>query len=449
MLPKNGIASWAKLILGRALRPGTVVRIGGTIVLGQIAVALIGIVSIRLITELAPPSVFGNANLILTVLTLATALFIAPITNTQLRYYTKPSESGRPDGFAGETLFFVLIATVLVSAIAVSGYGIWCLIRGAKFEYVLLTWGISLFCVTNARNVVVNRLHAMRRFTLYSWVLVAEALLIAMATATALSVAATTSAYIAGQAIGGIILFCLAIWIAPLPLFRSKASLLERSDFAKRIWTYGAPFAPLGILTWFANLSDRYVVAYLLGAAFVGQYVAAFAIGSRGMGLTNSALNSFFRPQLFDAENHGNNAAAQKIFWRWIVSGILVNALTLVFLAAVSHFIIDHLLAPAYRIRATPIVLWTAGAYAIYGLTQVCETRLMSIDHSIQLILPVIVGAVGDLGLSFLLVSTNGVVGAAQAACGSFALQFLATGFVLAYAGRARRLKHRRTSPYA
>ena len=63
------------------------------------AVGLIGIIALRLLTALAPPAVFGEANLLLTTLGLATTVSSQPFTNTQLRFHSAAQASGRGDAF--------------------------------------------------------------------------------------------------------------------------------------------------------------------------------------------------------------------------------------------------------------------------------------------------------------------------------------------------------------
>jgi len=55
------------------------------------------------------------------------------------------------------------------------------------------------------------------------------------------------------------------------------------------------------------------------------------------------------------------------------------------------------------------------------------------------LIVPVTVGATANIALSFLLVSRQGILGAARASCLSYIAQFLVTALLLSLALRRRR----------
>jgi O-antigen/teichoic acid export membrane protein len=245
--------------------------------------------------------------------------------------------------------------------------------------------------------------------------------------------------FLLGQALAIVVL--LAVIIATE---KGAASILRifgpaNAGLLSRAWSYGAPFAPISFLSWLANLGDRYTLAFLLGTETTGRYVAPFSVASRPMGLASGALCDLFRPILFDAENRGDSRHARRIFVGWIASSIVLSAAALTVIYFGGGLIIRLLLAPDYRNGAVTIMLWVALGYAFCGVTGVVENRLFSLGHSGRVILPMIIGALGNVTLSFVLIRLHGIVGAAQATCGSFVLQSLATiGFLLhALSGRS------------
>jgi Na+-driven multidrug efflux pump len=157
------------------------------------------------------------------------------------------------------------------------------------------------------------------------------------------------------------------------------------------------------------------------------------------MMLINSALCDLFRPILFDAENRRDAAGATIAFRRWVLSSI---ALSLVGLATVylgGSLIARSLLAPAYRDGAVEIMLWVSLGYSVNSVTQVIESRLLSLGHSARLLLPMLSGAIANLAFSIVLIRYDGIVGAAQATCASFLFQHVATLGFLLHALRQRR----------
>lgn len=213
-------------------------------------------------------------------------------------------------------------------------------------------------------------------------------------------------------------------------------------EFGARAFTYGAPFAPMSFLSWLANLGDRYTLGALLGAAAAGRYVAPFSIASRGMLLANAALCDLFRPILFDAENRDDARGARDTFVQWLLSSLLLSAAGVGVVYFGGSLIARLLLAPEYRPGAVAIMLWVSVGYTVSGITQVIESRLLSLGHSARLLLPMLMGAAANVGFSIVLIGRQGIVGAAEATCASFVFQGAATTAVLVNALRKRRADH-------
>jgi O-antigen/teichoic acid export membrane protein len=404
-------------------------------VLGYGVTSLIGLVALRAFTELAPPEVFGTANLALSASTLAATLFIAPITNTQLRFHTL-YRGERGAGFTRLVLQCAIATAIAVCAIGACVWGGWAFVGDAPLNSFGLAALCALFAATVVRNVLLNRAQAERRQVFYVGVQVTEAVLVAALTAAALLIARSAEGYIAGQAIGAIGVVAL-LFVFEGPRLRTS-EVVAPQELKERIRSYGLVFIPIGLLTFAANMSDRYVLGAMTGSAAVGQYVAPFAIASRAMGIANAIINDLLRPALFDAENLGQTDRARRIFRLWLGARAALAALSIVGIFIAGPLIAKLLLAEEYRPGAVQIMAVVALAYAIYGTTQTLETRLMSLDHSRKLLPPLILGSAGNIALSLYLIPTAGALGAAQATAGSFLLQMFATAYFLSRARRGQ-----------
>jgi O-antigen/teichoic acid export membrane protein len=395
------------------------------------AVAAIGVVSIRLLTELAPPAVFGEANLLLTVLGLAVTTAFQPFTNTQLRYHSAAADAGLGDAFTRETLLWTAAAGAGVSVLAAIA---WAALRAAHATQLGLTGllgAIGLVFATGGRNVIYGRLQAERRNLRYGGLLVAEAAVVAAGAALGLWVSATVDGYVIGAAAGMVGAALLGFSFAPGGVRGLLTEARRPPDFLSQVRAYGLPFAPIGVLSWLANLADRYVLGALMGAAAAGRYVAPFSIASRGMSLFSGALGDLLRPALFAAVNRGDEAGSRSIFWGWVAARTLAAAGGLIGLALFGPLIVRLLLAPGYRQGALPIMMWVAAAYGVQGVIQTLETRLMSLERTSWLILPLAIGGVSNLAFSLLLIPRGGAVGAGQATAASFAVQAVVTLYLL------------------
>lgn len=397
---------------------------------GQVFVALVGVGAMRLYTELAPPQVFGESNLVLTMLGLAMQLFVAPFTASQLRYHSEAQIRNEGGLFAREVLVWSLRSALVLAAVggfALAAYHALC---GGSIGYVAaLAAAIWLIAVT-ARNVLMNRLQAESRQAAYTSLLAIEAVFLASLTGLALRFSASVGSFLIGQALAVCALLVLILIRAPWPVAEATSGRAN-TGFLGKVIAYGVPFAPMALCSWVANLADRYTVAFLLGSAAVGEYVAPFAIASRGMALANVALNDLFRPMLFDAENRREAATANRVFGTWIVASLTISLAALLFIYVAGELVARILLAKEYRAQAVGVMLWVSLAYAVFGFTQILETRLLSLGRSARLLPSMALGAIANVAFSFVLVSWNGILGAAQATFASFAVQSVSTAIIL------------------
>jgi O-antigen/teichoic acid export membrane protein len=405
-------------------------RVGTVVVVGNGLVALIGVLALRVYTELAPAEVFGAANLVLTALGLAFQLLIHPIIATQLRYHTGAVQVGDGDRFTGQALRLGLAVSVGLTALGGIGFAAYAIAVDARIDALMLFAAAAWILTATFRHVFMARLHAEQQMTSYMALRVAEAAFMMLATAWALRLTLRPESFVWGQVVAFGIVVAGVAFLAPWSIWRSMwAGRMPR--FLDKVWRYGAPFVPMAFLFWVANLSDRYVLAGLVGAAAVGQYLAAFTIASSGFGLTNGALTELFRPMLFAAENAQDHDRARRVFLAWLASYVAISLCGLAAIVLIGQWIVDLVLAEAYRPGAVEIMLWIALGYAINGLTTAFENRMFSLGQSARVLAPLAAGAAGNIVLSWMLVTWHGTVGAAQASCLSFGLQFLLTGIAL------------------
>jgi O-antigen/teichoic acid export membrane protein len=411
----------------------------GTVVFAAVALtALIGIAALRVYTHLASAEVFGSASLVLGVLGLSFQFLAQPVVSTQLRYHTEATRAGFGESFTVEVLRFALLAAAIMAGVLLLGFALWrTLVGGGGFGAGgMLAAAIVWAFVYTARCVFAARVHAEQRMASFSVLRVAEALLVAIVTGTLLAWSARAEAFVWGQVAGacGAVLLIMPFmpWTARGTFARAARSGAHAvPDFRKRLWSYGAPFAPMAALTLVANLGDRYVLAALLGTAAVGQYIAAFTIASQGFMLSRSALGDLFRPKLFDAESTGDRGRARRLFLAWLAAYAAVSLLGLLIIAVLGEWIVWLVLAEPYRAGAVKIMLWIGFGYGISGLTTVLENRMLSLGHSVRLLWPVGAGAAANVAFAYALVPVNGIVGAAQATCLSFLLQLMLTAVAL------------------
>ncbi|MGA2188610.1 MAG: oligosaccharide flippase family protein [Steroidobacteraceae bacterium] len=415
------------------------VRTGLLIVAAQVAIALISVLALRLYTNLMTPAAFGAANLVLSALGLGLQLFVAGYTAALLRFYSESETPERADAFARKTMSLALRGVVVLVGILLIVVTVATLTNTGAYSPLLFVSGVAWLFAMTVRNVLMSRIQAQRRQAAYAWLQVIEAALLCGVSVGALGMSPTVEAFLIGQtlAVAFVTLVILMADRTNLGLFRIRPGV--KGGFGRKAWAYGAPFVPMSLLSWVANLGDRYTLAAMLGPGAAGRYVAPFSIASRGMLLANSALCDLFRPLLFDAENRRDRVGADKTFVVWIAASVALSAAGVAIVHFAGALIAALLLAQGYRAGAVEIMLWVSLGYAVSGVTQIIESRMLSLGHSARLLFPMVLGAIANVTFSIFLIRRNGVIGAAQATCASFVFQNLATAGFLIQALRRRR----------
>jgi len=379
-------------------------RSGVLIVVGNVLTILFRVAALRIFTHLMSAGAYGAANLVLGILALGFQLLIQPVASTQLRYHTEASRAGRGDAFTIQALRWTLAAAAVVAVLCVLGFSLWPFETGASVGAGMMA-AIVFWIVGNAlKTVFAVRLHAEQRISIYVWLRVAEAGLVAVITSSALLFFPGAEAFVWSQAVTFAVLILATSLVAPWPTLSAFLRVAERDSgaqpFRANLWRYGGPFLPMAGLTWLANMGDRYVLAALLGAGATGQYLAAFTIASTGFILANGAMGDLFRPKLFDAETTGAHRHANRIFAVWLAAYIGISLCGLAAIALLGRWIAWLLLAEPYRAHAVEIMLWVGFGYSLAGLVQVLTNRMFSLGRSTGLLLPVALGAFADVGFS-------------------------------------------------
>ena len=114
-----------------------------------------------------------------------------------------------------------------------------------------------LFAMT-VRNVLLSRIQAQRRQTRYATLQAIEALLLVGVTVLALHFAHSVESFLIGQTLAIGLFLAIVLMVEPgaqgaLRRFWSASG----ASFGAKAWSYGAPFAPMSLLSWLANLGDR------------------------------------------------------------------------------------------------------------------------------------------------------------------------------------------------
>ena len=154
---------------------------------------------------------------------------------------------------------------------------------------------------------------------------------------------------------------------------------------------------------------DRMVVSSLLGAQSLGLYMAAMQVGMVMIALVEP-LNKALAPWLFRQLARDDEAVRRMIVRR--TYGLLA-ALVLagVLLATLAWMLFDRLVGTAY-VAARPLVPWMVAGFVLQGMYYAVVNYLFFAERTGRLSVTSATTAVVGLGVSYLLTSHWGLLGA-------------------------------------
>jgi O-antigen/teichoic acid export membrane protein len=380
---------------------------------GQAASALGLLVGTRLLTEFVPPDTFGTVNLLVGLNTLGFNLFCLPQLLTVLRFYPEAAARGETQQLR-RTFAAMLRKTgaLLVAAVLLIGAGV---TYGTSYSYGVFLVLAALVVAEVWRTFEWNLLSAARRQGAYALWSMAESwarpLLAVLAVLVfGVRTEAVLAGYLAATA-GGVLLFAL-LRKREAP---AEAKPEERQEIRKQeIRRYALPLLPLALVAWVGGISDRYIIAAIVGVEETGVYSATYGLISRPFLMLNGVVELLLRPIYFQAVADGDRPREARILraWMWLMA--LAAAAGGLLITLLRQTIADLFFGEQYRSGAD-LMPWIALGYAFLSVAYVGEKPSYAHKRTMWVLVIQATGAVLSVAVAIPLVHALGVLGAALA----------------------------------
>lgn len=270
------------------------------IVANQFGTVVLGIIGIKLVSQLVPPTVYGTYALFLTLTQLGVLVTHSGLINHTTRYWQR--EAARAGAYTrflwtaswrGGLYLVPIVVLTSVGLVFFAHDPIWLIL-------VPLLWFSNLI---GAMTAVANGALGAAEQRWRMWLLctvsaAARALLPAvLVVLTGASVLALASGFAAH---GIIVLLCI------LRIFRWSISSNATSGATTQQWLtelrdYGRPYILIGIGAWLLQNADRWVVASFFGDEKAGLFALASSIGGMAPALAAGGMLQLVFPSAFRA----------------------------------------------------------------------------------------------------------------------------------------------------
>ena len=368
---------------------------------GQAVAALASLATIRVMTGILRPEVYGQLGLALTVAMLAQQCVLGPIAMAAARYYAPACDGANIRGYLRGVGILCAAGTlalgVITAAMAFWISGVWI---AAAYAW---TSSISSL-VDGIQNAARQRALVAVHQSVGGW------LRLALAAGAARLWGGSSAATLCAYAAGYLVLSasqCFFLW-------RNLRSAREREITAAMTFpllNYAWPFAAWGVFTWIQASADRWSINAYCGLYQTGLYQSLYQLGYYPASLLSQFLLQIATPIFFAKAGHGE---AEHWNRRLVLGAIGGTLLAGAVSAAGGHKLLALLLAPGYRAQSallTPLIL----ASGFFAAGQIGALDCMMSMNTRRLIAPKIVTALGGAALLLAgaaIAGTKGVVAA-------------------------------------
>lgn len=380
---------------------------------GQLVAALGTLVGVRIQTEVIPPDVFGEAVLLAGLSTLTLTIVGVPYARGAMLFYGEVASNGLQ-----EWLFHYVRKSVAkhlglaIVLLVACGLPYTKITGGSYWAVYILS---ALLAVDAARTVEMAFLNAKREQQEYAiWSILEAWSRPVVAVVAVLFFDAKVEVILAGYVVASAAIFVLFVkWAAQSKREYSESDLERIHDIKGRVERYSLPLMPQGLVGWLGALSDRYLLAALVGLHESGIYSAVYGLISRPFLLAQNVSELSIRPIYFHAVTANDQERENVIFRRWIVVNFLVGLALFAICFAGSNLITGYLLGAAYSGGVILIPYLAIGHLFLivgYGL----NGFLYAHEYTKQLFWFDLLAVVLSLGLSPLAMLSFGIIGAAS-----------------------------------
>jgi O-antigen/teichoic acid export membrane protein len=374
----------------------------------QIAPAVMGLITIPIVTRLFPPADYGNYVLVTATVSVLTTI-VGWLSMSIIRFYPTCEREGRLPELYGTVIRWLLISVAIIAAFFL--VAIFAVKAHLDIQlYHLMFIGTLFFIFTTIFQVLQSFLQSKRLVGWYSalsiWQSVAR-LGIGLCLVVALGYG------IEGLLWGSILSSAIAF---PL-LWRSaigKVSWKESSsaELAKEMAKYGFPLVVGNLAAWILSLSDRYVLEFFRGAREVGIYSVSYAISEKSILLLASLFMLASGPISINIWEEEEITKSQEFLTRLTRYYLVICLPAVVGLSVLARPIIDVLTAQEYYqgFRIVPLV--ALGGFFL-GLQQRFQAGLTFYKRTNLIMISIVSSGLLNLLLNIWLVPKYGYIAAA------------------------------------
>ncbi|NVN91140.1 MAG: lipopolysaccharide biosynthesis protein [Desulfuromonadales bacterium] len=398
---------------------------------GQGFAALATLGGVRLITELASPSLFGSFVLLNGLLNLVQGILFQPLAQAALRYYPEFSKSAhilelrRHMSTVFRLRWFCGLAVMTGLA----------LIDITTTHYLTFTSWLLLAAalgIEGWKTVELVMRNAARNQKAYSAFFIADSL--------ARPIGAVLAAYffnvsvellLLGQTLGTFLVLVSFSHFSKSRIQQNRAEypldVVLNERLTKGMAQFAAPLLWTSLVCWFSAQADRYIVGGMIGIAQAGIYAAAYGLTSRPLLMIGTANEATLRQVLYTAVSRGDRRGMLKASCVWLGLNLAMSTIIASLIVIFSEPIVRCLLAEPYRETSISLIPWLVFGHVPLLAAQAIERLLYAVQRTHAVLFVQAISACVSIIVAVLGATWAGLIGVAVAVPVYYSLQLLMT----------------------
>lgn len=384
-------------------------------ILAKVIPGLMAIVALSLYTHFLSPEEYGLYTLILSGTVLLHSVLYDWLTAGTLRFWysKKYSQLVFMDTLAVSHIRISLLLFLIAILLVVYSY----FFGGLEISWILSSFAfllaLALFYITQSLFTVKLKPLSYAYLTI-SYSIIALGL-------------GTTLAYFGYGATGVIIGITVGTFIPALFVFKTTWKPFDKNnydkDLAKKLLTYGLPFASAALLEELTKVSDRFMLAWLHDKSQAGLYAVGYDLSGNTIIVLMTAINLAAYPAIVKLLESEGKGAAMAYFRQYAIFLLGISIPAVIGLNLVGPDIVYLLIDEQYQKSVIFLLPWITLAVFMMGLQATYFDLSFQLGQYVIAIVKIgIVIATFNLLLNYWLIPDMGMQGAAIATLSSFML---------------------------
>lgn len=387
----------------------------------KIVPAIVGFISVPLLTHLFLPDDYGNYALVIATVNIFSILN-AWLSMAVIRFLPLYKEEGKREEFIATTVKTSLLSVLTLSVLFL-GMAFFFHSRVDIGLMTMLYIGIGMFAVCSLSNIFLDFLRSERKAYLYSIFAVWYSV---MSLVFGLFFIKVCRLGIQGMLYGFLLSFTMAI-----PFLWSLSVGKPRIPSVNINWTmvrtmgkYSFPLVLSNLAGWILGLSDRYIIKLLRGSEEAGVYSASYNISQRTIALFISLFIMAFSPIIIHSwEKEGREVVRGHL--SEVTRAFLIICIPAVIgLSVMAKPLTELLLPESYQLGCRIIPFVTAGAFFL-GAQQIYQRSFILHKKTLPVLGYFVIAAGINIILNFIFIPKYGYLAAAVTTLFSYVLLFI------------------------